>query len=185
MEYIHGTTVADLIETHGRLSLDSTLAIATQLADALAVAHGAQIIHRDIKPGNLLVDETGTLKVTDFGLARPVQRNSAVTQAGLVVGTPRYMSPEQLMGDPVDGRTDLFAMGVVLYECLTGRVPFDAETAGGLIAQMLAGPPRPVHQFLPTVPAALETIIDRLLQREAERRFKSARELAEALSKVS
>jgi serine/threonine protein kinase len=185
MEYIQGTTVADLIASHGRLSLDSTLAIATQLVDALAVAHAAQIIHRDIKPSNLLVDESGTLKVTDFGLARPVQRNSAVTQAGLVVGTPRYMSPEQLMGDQVDGRTDLFATGVVLYECLTGRVPFDAETGGGLIAQMLAGPPVPVRHFLPTVPPALEAIIDRLLQREAERRFKSARDLAEELGKVS
>src|SRR5882762_6253103 len=185
MEYIQGTTVADLVASHGRLSVDSTLAIATQLVDALVVAHAAQIIHRDIKPGNLLVDETGALKVTDFGLARPAQRSSELTQAGLVVGTPRYMSPEQLMGGDVDARTDLFATGAVLYECLTGRVPFDASTPGGLVGQMLEGPPVPVAVLQPAVPPALAGIIERLLQFDADKRYNSARELADALTKVS
>jgi len=185
MEYIQGTTVADLVASHGRLSVDSTLAIATQLVDALVVAHAAQIIHRDIKPGNLLVDETGALKVTDFGLARPAQRSSELTQAGLVVGTPRYMSPEQLMGGDVDARTDLFATGAVLYECLTGRVPFDASTPGGLVGQMLEGPPVPVAVLQPAVPPALAGIIERLLLFDADKRYNSARELADALTKVS
>ena len=185
MEYIRGTTVADLVASHGRLSVDSTLAIATQLVDALVVAHAAQIIHRDIKPGNLLVDETGALKVTDFGLARPAQRSSELTQAGLVVGTPRYMSPEQLMGGDVDARTDLFATGAVLYECLTGRVPFDASTPGGLVGQMLEGPPVPVAVLQPAVPPALAGIIERLLLFDADKRYNSARELADALTKVS
>jgi serine/threonine protein kinase len=185
MEYVQGTTVADLIASHGRLSVDSTLAIATQLVDALVVAHAAQIIHRDIKPGNLLIDETGALKVTDFGLARPVQRNTELTVAGLAVGTPRYMSPEQLMADDVDARTDLFATGVVLYECLTGRVPFDASTPGGLVAQMLEGLPVPVLYLQPAVPRPLAAIIERLLQRDRDKRFPSARELADELTKVS
>ena len=185
MEYVRGTTVADLIASHGRLSVDSTLAIATQLVDALVVAHAAQIIHRDIKPGNLLVDETGALKVTDFGLARPVQRNTELTLAGLAVGTPRYMSPEQLLADDVDARTDLFATGVVLYECLTGRVPFDAPTPGGLVAQMLEGSPVSVLSLQPAVPRPLAAIIERLLQRDPDKRFHSARELADELAKVS
>ena len=185
MEYIRGTTVADLIASHGCLSVDSTLAIATQLVDALAVAHAAEIIHRDIKPGNLLVDETGALKVTDFGLARPIQRTSQLTLAGLAVGTPQYMSPEQLTGGDVDARTDLFATGVVLYECLTGRVPFDASTPGGLIVQMLQGPPVPVRDLQRAVPPALAGIIERLLRRERDDRFNSARDLAEELAKVS
>ena len=184
MEYIKGVTVADLIATRGRLALDSTLAIGMQLADALAVAHAAEIVHRDIKPQNLLVDEGGTLKVTDFGLARPVRRTGGLTRAGIVVGTPRYMAPEQLLDGDVDGRTDLFATGVVLYECLTGRVPFDASTPAGIIARLVEGAPQPIGELEPSVPRGLVVVIERLLQRDPARRFQSARELADQLAHI-
>jgi serine/threonine protein kinase len=161
MELITGVTVADLIEARGRLGVDATLAIGTQLADALTVAHAAGVIHRDIKPENLLVDEGGTLKVTDFGLARPVQRANELTHPGYIVGTPRYMAPEQFRGGDLDARTDLFATGAVLYRCLTGRIPFAGGTALGLAA-----------------------VVERLLQREPEMRVQSARELAERLTQI-
>lgn len=184
MEYIKGVTVADLIAARGRLTVDSTLAIGMQLADALAVAHAAEIVHRDIKPQNLLVDEGGALKVTDFGLARPVRRTGGLTRAGIVVGTPRYMAPEQLLDGDVDARADLFATGVVLYECLTGRVPFDASTPAGIIARLVEGAPQPIGELEPSVPQGLVAAIERLLQRDPAKRFQSARELADQLAHV-
>jgi serine/threonine protein kinase len=185
MEYIKGVTVADLLATRGRLTIPSVLAIGAQLAEALAVAHDAQIVHRDIKPTNLLVDESGVLKVMDFGLARPVQRTHGLTQAGHVVGTPRYMAPEQLLGDEVDARADLFATGVVLYECLTGRSPFEETSPMALIARMLEGPPPSLLAVAPDTPPALAAVVERLLQREPERRFASARDLADQLANLS
>jgi CheY-like chemotaxis protein len=141
MEFVQGITVEGLLESHGRLSVASALAIGTQLAEALVVAHEQQIIHRDIKPANLLVDDDGVLKVTDFGLARPIENYSGYTNHGMVVGTPQYMAPEQIFGNGVDERSDLFAVGVVLYECLTGLPPFDANTPTEIVARMVDGPP--------------------------------------------
>ncbi len=182
MEYIKGVTVADLIAKRGRLGVESTLAIATQLADALGVAHGAGIIHRDIKPQNLLVDESGVLKVMDFGLARPVQGAVHFTQAGYIVGTPSYMAPEQLVGGVVDARTDLFATGVVLYECLTGAIPFESTNPMGMIARIMEGSPTPVRDVVPNVPAPLASAVERLLRRDPGERFQSARELGDQLA---
>jgi CheY-like chemotaxis protein len=184
MEYVKGVTVADLIAVSGKLAVPSVLAIGTQLADALAVAHAEQIIHRDIKPQNLLVDQNGVLKVTDFGLARPVKQTAGVTLGGYIVGTPNYMAPEQLFGGDVDGRTDLFAVGVVLYECLTGNTPFEADSPMGVAARIMSGPPRPIDELTPGVPPALAAVIEHLLQREPSERLRSARDLAERLAHV-
>ncbi len=184
MEYIKGITVEDLIETQGRLSMASTLAIGTQLAEALVVAHDQQIIHRDIKPANLLVNNEGILKVTDFGLARPIKADSRITEHGAVVGTPRYMAPEQLFGNEVDARTDLFSVGAVLYECLTGMPPFDADSPTAIVARLVDGPPAPIERLAPEVTPAVAALVFHLLQYEPKDRMQSARELVERLREV-
>jgi DNA-binding response OmpR family regulator len=184
MEFIRGVTVADLLEKRGRLTVESTLAIGTQLADALAVAHDQDIVHRDIKPQNLMIDESGVLKVADFGLARTVQRDKALTQAGYIIGTLRYMAPEQLMGGDLDARTDLYAVGVVLFECLTGRLPYEASSPMAILAAVLERKAPDVSTIASDAPPALGAVISRLLEGEPKKRFASARELAEALGQV-
>jgi serine/threonine protein kinase len=184
MEFIRGVTVADLLEKRGRLTVESTLAIGTQLADALAVAHDQDIVHRDIKPQNLMIDESGVLKVADFGLARTVQRTKALTQAGYVIGTVSYMAPEQLVGGDLDARTDLYAVGVVLFECLTGRLPYEASSPMAIFAAVLETKAPDVSTIASDVPPALGAVISRLLEREPENRFASARDVAEALAQV-
>ena len=184
MEYVKGITVEAMLNTRGALSVDSTLAIGAQVAEALGVAHELQIIHRDIKPANLLVDESGTLKVMDFGLARVAEPGSGLTQAGFVVGTPGYMAPEQHLGGAVDARSDLFSTGVVLYECLTGRPPFDASSPMAVVDRVLEGRVTPIRQLLAHVPPALAAVIERLLRREPADRIQSARELAEQLAQI-
>ena len=184
MEFIRGVTVADLLEKRGRLTVESTLAIGTQLADALAVAHDQNIVHRDIKPQNLMIDESGVLKVADFGLARTVQRDKGLTQAGYIIGTVRYMAPEQLLGGDLDARTDLYAVGLVLFECLTGRLPYEGSSPMAILAAMTERKAPDVSTLASDAPPALGAVISRLLEREPEKRFASARELAEALAQV-
>ena len=184
MEFIRGSTIGHLLDTHGRLSVESVLAIGGQLADALDAAHTQQIIHRDIKPANLLVDEQGVLKVMDFGLAKVARAESGHTLTGFVVGTPPYMSPEQMMGGTLDARSDLFATGVVLYECLVGHPPFDADNPTELLARIHTEVYPALSTVVPGLPAPLEAIIGRLLRYKAEARIQSARELADRLSDV-
>ncbi|HEV8409202.1 MAG TPA: protein kinase [Gemmatimonadaceae bacterium] len=185
MEYVKAITVESLIEMQGRLSVASTLAIGTQLAEALAVAHEHHIIHRDIKPANLLVGESGVLKVTDFGLAiRLDKRSDRLTLHGAVVGTPRYMPPEQLFGGEVDERSDLFSTGAVMYECLTGLSPFDADTVTEIVAKLVDGPPVPIASVAPEVSPALASLIEKLLAYEPKDRLQSARELIDRLHEV-
>ena len=184
MEYIQGTTVAELLDRRRRLTIASTLAIGTQLAEALAVAHDLQIIHRDIKPANLLIDGTGVVKVTDFGIARLVECEEKLTLGGFIVGTPQYMAPEQFMGRTVDGRTDLFAAGVVLFECLSGRLPFDADSPTALLTQIIQGDCPRLSSLVPEVPPRLEAVVHRLLQFQAADRLNTAAELAHCLAEI-
>lgn len=181
MEYVEGITVRDLIDSRGQLGVSASLAIGVQLADALAVAHEQGVVHRDIKPQNLLLDADGVLKVMDFGVARLAEYNSMLTEAGLVVGTPAYMSPEQLLGEAVDGRSDLYAAGVVLFECLTGRLPFDATSPISLIAQLLHEEPPAPLDFNADIPPALSALIVQLLAKQPEQRLSSAEDLAKRM----
>ncbi len=182
MECVQGITVRELIDTRGRLGVSATLAIAAQLAHSLAVAHEHGVIHRDIKPQNLLVDEAGVLKVMDFGVARLAERSTANTEAGLVLGTPSYMPPEQLMGEPVDARSDLYAAGVVLYECLTGRLPFEAGSVISLVAKLLKEEARPPQEVNPEIPPALSALVLRLLAKRPEDRMQTAVDLGAQLA---
>lgn len=174
MEYVTGTSLRDLIDREGRLPVPATFSIARQLCRALEVAHDEGIVHRDIKPQNLLLQPDGTLKVMDFGIARHVRRNTALTEVGMVVGTPDYMAPEQLMGEEVDGRADLYAMGVVLYECLTGILPFAADSPLAIIGLKLNAAVVPPHQRLADVPVQLSALVLRLLSRDPSLRPSSA-----------
>ncbi|MBW7934653.1 MAG: protein kinase, partial [Gemmatimonadaceae bacterium] len=161
MELVQGLTVRELLTTRGKLGVASTLAVARQFAEALAVAHEAGVIHRDIKPENALIDGDGVLKVMDFGIARLAEASSNRTQAGMVVGTPAYMSPEQLVGEEIDPRADLYSLGVVMYECLTGHAPFTAPSAVALIARVLTTEPEPPIQRNADVPPAVSTLVMR------------------------
>jgi CheY-like chemotaxis protein/predicted Ser/Thr protein kinase len=184
MEYVKGITVEELLNTQGPLTVESTLAIGSQVAEALAVAHEQQIIHRDIKPGNLIVDDEGRLKVMDFGLARLEASGGRLTSAGLVVGTPGYLAPELMLGGEADARSDLFSVGAVLYECLTGRPPFDASSVMEVVDRVLAGAHEPIRTRAPATPAALVALIERLLKRQPQDRVSSARELVDQLERL-
>jgi CheY-like chemotaxis protein len=184
MEYVEGITVRDLVDSRGQLGVSASLAIGAQLADALAVAHEQGVVHRDIKPQNLLLDPDGVLKVMDFGVARLAEYQSTLTEAGLVVGTPAYMSPEQLLGEAIDGRSDLYSAGVVLYECLTGGLPFDASTPVSLIAKLLHEEPRSPIDVNGDVPPALAGLIVQLLAKKPAQRPPSAQDLAKRLREL-
>jgi serine/threonine protein kinase len=184
MEYVEGMTVRDLIDSRGQLGVSASLAIGTQLAEALAVAHEQGVVHRDIKPQNLLLDADGVLKVMDFGVARLAEYQSTLTEAGLVVGTPAYMSPEQLLGESLDGRSDLYSAGVVLYECLTGCLPFEASSPVSLIAKLLNEQPRSPIDVNVDVPPALSGLIVELLAKKPGDRPASAQELAKRLREM-
>jgi DNA-binding response OmpR family regulator/predicted Ser/Thr protein kinase len=184
MEYVRGRTLADLLDHRGRLGVDAVLALGTQLAEALAAAHAQGVVHRDIKPSNLLMRDDGRLAVMDFGLAKVTAHGHGTTLSGFVVGTPQYMAPEQLMGGELDGRADLFAAGVVLYESLAGRTPFDADSPITLLAQMVDGAYPPLFSLVPDIPQRLEALIMRLLQLQPEQRLSSAGEMANMLSEI-
>jgi len=148
MRYVEGRSLREVIERDGPLSPDRAVAVARQVASALEEAHRAGVIHRDLKPGNILLGEDDVAYVTDFGVARSVG-GDGLTRAGAVVGTPDYLSPEQIAGDPADARTDLYALGIVLFEMLTGELPFRSGSQAEMLAQRLAGPlPRLLRQRL-------------------------------------
>ena len=184
MEYIRGLTMRELLSTRGKLSVSSTLAIARQLAEALAVAHAAGVIHRDIKPENALVDGDGVLKVMDFGIARLAEASSSRTQSGMIVGTPAYMSPEQLVGEEIDARADLYAAGVVMYECLVGQAPFEAPSAVALIGKVLTTEAKPPSAVTADIPPALSALVMRLLAKDRAQRPSSATELLGLLAEL-
>lgn len=185
MEYVEGTTLRSILDRRGKLGAEAAVAIARQLTDALKCAHEEGIIHRDIKPQNLLLDASGTLKVMDFGVARLAEKTSSLTQAGMVVGTPTYMAPEQLLDEGVDARSDLYSVGVVLYECLTGQPPYEAKSAISLIARILhdsAPAPRDLNS---EIPGALSATIMQLLEKDPKTRIQSTTELTGRLSQLS
>lgn len=184
MEYVEGLTLRDLLDTRGRLEVAPALAIMGQLADSLSVAHKQGVIHRDIKPQNLLLDPDGVLKVMDFGVARLARGAPGHTEVGMVVGTPAYMAPEQLMAEDVDARVDLYAAGVVMYECLTGRLPHKSGSLMSLIARVLHEEPEAPIALNPAIPPALSALILRLLSKEPAGRVQSAEDLVRQLAAI-
>jgi serine/threonine protein kinase len=178
MECVEGRTLADLI-TSGELRVSATLGLALQVCSALDYAHARGVVHRDIKPSNILVTEAGQVKVSDFGIARISGRK--VTQTGALLGTPAYMSPEQVCGHDVDGRSDLFSLGLVLYEAITGRDAFRGDDPTAVLYQIVHEEPTPVRDLVPSVSPALDRAIRRALAKRPEERYATAGSFAEAL----
>lgn len=188
MEFLDGTTLKSLIGPNS-MELDRLLEISRDIADALSAAHAKNIIHRDIKPDNIFICEDGHPKVLDFGLAKinaPDDKQGesetlTLTEAGLAMGTLPYMSPEQLRGRSVDHSTDIFSLGVILYEMATGQRPFSGSTSLELGSSILRDAPKPVIELRPELPTGLQRIVDRCLSKEPTERYVSARELRQAL----
>ncbi len=185
-ELIDGKTLREIIK-HKPLSIIRILKIVEQIANALTAAHNAHIVHRDIKPENVMVRHDGIVKVLDFGLAKPTAYNSngstndddfAQTIPGMVMGSVRYMSPEQARGLAVDGRTDIWSMGVVLYEMLAGKVPFNGATPSDTIATVIYKEPEPLSHIIPDTPAELQRITRKALQKDCDERYQSVRDFA-------
>ena len=184
MEYVEGTTLKELVKRRGRLPIPATLTVAKQLCRALEVAHEQGVIHRDIKPQNMVVEPDGVLKVMDFGIARLAKRQSGMTEQCMVVGTPEYMAPEQLMGEDIDARADIYAAGCVIYECLTGTPPLTAENQFTLVAKLLEETPATPISVNAEVPQALSDLVMRTLSKKPEDRPQTALELHDSLAKI-
>ncbi len=184
MEYVTGGTLRDLLGRRGPLPQALALRIAVEVADALAHAHARGVIHRDIKPENLLLAEDGRIKVADFGIARTVDA-AALTRTGIVMGSARYLSPEQARGQSTGARSDLYALGVVLFEMLAGRVPFDGESAVAIAVQHVHERPPRLQQLRPDVPEAIAACVERLLAKDEEDRYRTAGALAGELRRLA
>jgi serine/threonine-protein kinase len=183
MEYLPGGTLKNRILKRGALPARTAAAVALQMAEALRAAHERDVIHRDIKPHNILITGLGDVKVTDFGIARAAA-SSTMTRTGHILGTAHYISPEQAMGEPVGPASDLYSLGVVLYEMLTGELPYDADTPLGIAMKHVNGHLRPPKELNPTVPEGINAITLRLLAKNPEDRYASDSELIEDLERV-
>ena len=193
-EFVEGRTLRAHLRERRRLPAGEAVGIAMQVASALAAAHASGIVHRDVKPENVMLRPDGYVKVLDFGLARFDDRTSpdsetaempdALTSAGVVLGTVDYLSPEQARGLRVDARTDIFSLGVVLYEMLTGARPFAGPTPSDVIAALLRSDPAPLRGLAPDVPREIETVVARALARDPERRYQSIRDFAADLARA-
>ena len=183
MEYLPGGTLKDRILKRGALAPRTAAAVALQIAEALRVAHAAGVVHRDIKPHNVLVTDTGDIKVGDFGIARAAT-SSTMTRTGSILGTAHYISPEQAMGEPVGQGSDLYSLGVVLYEMLTGTLPYDAETSIGIAMKHVNGHLVPPRELNPEVPEGINAVTTKLLAKSPEERYADADELIEDLERV-
>jgi serine/threonine protein kinase/TolB-like protein/Tfp pilus assembly protein PilF len=192
-EFIEGTTLRERM-TKGPIPPNEALDIAAQVASALSVAHRAGIVHRDIKPENIMLRPDGYVKVLDFGIAKLTQQEALgttpfvgtqrATQQSMFLGTTRYMSPEQAMAQQVDARSDLWSLGVVLYEMLAGRAPFEGETATDVIAAISESDPQPLKQRAPIIPRALQSVAERSLRKDPAERYQTAEEMLSDLRAI-
>ncbi|HEX2310354.1 MAG TPA: serine/threonine-protein kinase, partial [Vicinamibacterales bacterium] len=182
MEYVEGQPLDVRLRTGEPLTLSQKLAIITEISDALAFAHGAGIVHRDMKPGNVMLTRSGGVRILDFGLARLV--TSELTRSNMVVGTMNYMAPEQIRAEPVDHRSDIFSAGVLLYELLSGRKAFEADSFAATMYRVLQERPTPLTTIAPEVPTALVAIVDRAIEKDRDRRYQRMDEMQADLEEV-
>lgn len=183
MPFVNSGTLADLLRKQ-QLSLPEVRRIMIQLGDALGYAHARGMIHRDIKPSNVLVDERGNCLLTDFGLARMAESATKITSSGAVMGTPAYMSPEQGAGTDIDHRSDIYALGVILYEMVTGRVPYTAETPIAIVFKHIQDPLPSARKLNPNLPEAVELVLLKLLAKNPADRYQNAEAFVQAIQKA-
>jgi eukaryotic-like serine/threonine-protein kinase len=180
MEFLKGKDLVPYTKQPNLLPTEKVLSIVERVSDALGYAHTMGVVHRDIKPANIMYEpESDTVKVTDFGIARIT--DSSKTKTGMVLGTPSYMSPEQLAGRKIDGRSDVFSLGVTLYQMLSGRLPFEGESMTQLMFAIANAPHPPIRDYNPALPAWIDALIDKVLAKDFEKRFQTGAELAEAI----
>ena len=182
MEYVEGESLRARIARLGELSPSDGIPIAQQICDGLREAHSQQIVHRDLKPENIMIDPSGNVKVMDFGIARSVRIDATMTTG--IVGTPAYMAPEQAEGHEVDARTDIYAVGLILYEMFTGRPAFTGDTAVAIALRQIREIPTPPQNLEPRLSNALQSVILQCLQKSPDKRFQSVNELKSALAEV-
>ncbi|HLU67088.1 MAG TPA: serine/threonine-protein kinase [Kofleriaceae bacterium] len=183
MEYVQGIDLFDLLERCGRLPFDVAAVIAMQVARALDYVHYRSIVHRDIKPANIMVSRQGGVKVMDFGIARDHNYEKDLTQTGTGIGTPSYMSPEQILGDRLDARSDIFSLGIVLYQMVTGRKPFVEDEEKSVMHKIRLERHVRARKLNPEIPRELERIIDKCLEKEPRNRWQSGQALVMALER--
>ncbi|MDD3884908.1 MAG: serine/threonine-protein kinase [Gallionella sp.] len=180
MEFLQGRELRDIMNEGEQLPVPQILAIATQVARGLAYAHEHDVVHRDIKPSNIMLIRDGHVKITDFGIAR-MSTSAVRTQTGMVLGSPKYMSPEQVLGKTIDARSDIFSLGVTLYEMLAGVAPFRGDNVNVIMYQTLNVTPPPPSSLNPQVPEMLDYILAKALDKNIESRYQTALEFAEDL----
>jgi Flp pilus assembly protein TadD/predicted Ser/Thr protein kinase len=181
MEYVDGEDLGSLMRREKRLPSERVIAIARQVCAGLSAAHAQGVVHRDLKPNNVLIDKHGTVRVADFGLARVIG-DSSLTASGAILGSPNYMSPEQITGDPTDQRSDIYSFGILLYQLLAGETPFQGDSAHAVMAMRLHKPPRPLRELAPDAPSWLAAVIAKCLARAPANRYQTVDEIAKALA---
>ena len=183
MEYVSGEDLKSFIRRSQQLVVGTAIFIAKQVCDGLAEAHKLGVVHRDLKPGNIMIDREGNAKIMDFGIARSVSAKG-ITGAGVMIGTPEYMSPEQAEAKEVDHRSDIYSLGIILYEMATGRVPFDGDTALSIAMKHKGEIPKSPKQFNPNIPDDLSGVILKCLEKDRAKRYQSAAEVRSELEKI-
>jgi len=180
MDYLKGKDLLAYSKPDSLLSAEEVMRIMSKVAEALDYAHQQNVVHRDIKPANIIYDkDNGTVKVTDFGVA--CLTDASKTKTGTILGSPSYMSPEQLAGKKVDGRSDLFSLGVTLYQLLAGELPFVGESLASLMFKITNDKHPDIRMFRPDLPSCISKIINKALHKEIERRFQTGERMADAL----